>query len=80
MCVITATELKQNLGKYIEVSKEEDIIVIRHIITLANELGLKCLALEIKTFPLSFHSWESTNTSIMSHILGKGMKTDESPG
>jgi prevent-host-death family protein len=27
MCVITATELKQNLGKYIELSKEEDIIV-----------------------------------------------------
>ena len=27
MCVITATELKQNLGKYIELSKEEDVIV-----------------------------------------------------
>lgn len=27
MCVITATELKQNLGKYIEMSKDEDIIV-----------------------------------------------------
>ena len=27
MRVITATELKQNLGKYIELSKEEDVII-----------------------------------------------------
>ena len=27
MCIITATELKQNLGKYIDLSKEEDVIV-----------------------------------------------------
>ena len=27
MCIITASELKQNLGKYIELSKEEDVIV-----------------------------------------------------
>ena len=27
MCIITASELKQNLGKYMELSKEEDVIV-----------------------------------------------------
>ena len=27
MCVITATELKQNLDKYIEMSEREDVLV-----------------------------------------------------
>lgn len=27
MCIITATELKQNLGKYLELSQSEDVIV-----------------------------------------------------
>ena len=47
MCVITATELKQNLGKYIDLSKTEDVIVKKNgkIITMLTSTHLRESAL-----------------------------------
>lgn len=43
MCVITATELKQNLGKYLELSLTEDVLVKKNgkIITLLTSPSLR---------------------------------------
>ena len=43
MCVITATELKQNLGKYIELSQTEDVVVKKHgkIVTVLTTTGFR---------------------------------------
>ena len=43
MCVITATELKQNLDKYIEMSEREDVLVKEdgRIVTMLTSPGLR---------------------------------------
>ena len=43
MCIITASELKQNLGKYIELSKEEDVIVKKNgkVVTMLTSTSLR---------------------------------------
>ena len=43
MCIITATELKKNLGKYIDLSKTEDVIVKKNgkIITMLTSPRLR---------------------------------------
>lgn len=48
MCVITATELKQNLDKYIEMSKREDVLVKEdgRIVTMLTSPGLRVSAAE----------------------------------
>ena len=47
MCIITASELKQNLGKYIELSKEEDVVVKKNgkIVTMLTSPSLRESAL-----------------------------------
>ena len=47
MCIITASELKQNLGKYIELSKEEDVIVKKNgkVVTMLTSPKLRESAL-----------------------------------
>ncbi len=47
MCIITASELKQNLGKYIELSKEEDVIVKKNgkVVTMLTSPSLRQNAL-----------------------------------
>ena len=48
MCVITATELKQNLGKYIEMSNHEDVVVKKNgrIVTMLTSPDLRESAIE----------------------------------
>ena len=43
MCIITATELKQNLGKYIDISQTEDVIVKKNgkIVTMLTTTGVR---------------------------------------
>ena len=47
MCIITASELKQNLGRYIELSKEEDVIVKKNgkVVTMLTSPRLRESAL-----------------------------------
>ena len=49
MCYITATELKNNLGHYMELSQKEDVCVTKNgkvITVLTNEASVKLIALE----------------------------------
>lgn len=48
MCVITVTELKQNLDKYIEMSKREDVFVKEdgRIVTMLTSPSLRVSAAE----------------------------------
>ena len=49
MCYITATELKSNLGKYLELSKTEDIYVTKNNAVITVLVNPKILAFnEIK--------------------------------
>jgi len=48
MCIITASELKQNLGKYMELSKEEDVIVKKNgkVVTMLTSTSLRETAID----------------------------------
>lgn len=43
MCIITATELKENLKKYIELSAIEDVLVTKNgkVVTMLTSTGLR---------------------------------------
>lgn len=75
MCYITATELKQNLGHYLELSKTEDIYVTKNnkIITLLTNPEKKFTEgfLSLKGCMRDFDTGEDYDELIGKEILKK---------